>query len=82
MGKEKQYLKLSFLSPSGKIDGLYFGDGEKLVQTLVDSYGEDAVDAAFEGRTLGIKLSFTYYPQINSFRGTESIQIVIDEWRL
>ncbi|MCR5099266.1 MAG: single-stranded-DNA-specific exonuclease RecJ [Lachnospiraceae bacterium] len=82
IGKEKQYLKLALFSGRGTIDGLYFGDSGALVDELVKKYGEDAVDAVFEGRSSDMGISFTYYPQINSFRGSESMQVIIDQWRL
>ena len=82
IGKEKQYLKLSLDSGHGRVDGLLFRDSESLVSALVAEYGEDAVDACFEGKSTGIKLSFTYYPQIIPFRGNESMQVMIEEWRL
>ena len=82
IGKEKQYLKFTFKTPSAVIDGLYFGDSEKLLADLIKRYGEDAVDALFEGRPSEAVLSFTYYPQINSFRGNESMQIIIDQYRV
>ena len=78
IGKEKQYLKFSF----GSIDGLYFGDSGALIDALVKKYGEDAVDTAFERRSDGLFIDIVYYPQINSFRGRDSIQVVIDEWRV
>ena len=82
IGKEKQYLKLSLLSKGVCIDGLYFGDGAALIEALVGKYGEDAIDGLFEGKPHDAAISFTYYPQINSFRGTDSMQVVIDEWRV
>ena len=78
IGKEKQYLKFSF----GDVSGLYFGDGQKLMDGLNETYGSEAVKKAFSGVDSGIKLSFTYYPQINTYRGNESMQVVIEEWRI
>ena len=34
-------------------------------------------EAALEGYTGGLRLSLTYYPQINTFRGQEQMQVVI-----
>ncbi len=78
IGKEKQYLKFSF----GMVSGIYFGDGQKLVERLNETYGEAALQSAFSGAESDIEISFTYYPQINSYRGIESMQVVIDEWRI
>ena len=82
IGKEKQYLKFTFKTATATIDGLYFGDSEKLMADLLERYGEDAVDALFEGRSAAATISFTYYPQINSFRGRDSLQVLIDQYRL
>ena len=65
-----------------RIDGLYFGEPQPLIEALAGKYGRDAVDMAFEGRCADMRISIVYYPQINSYRGNESMQVIIDEGRI
>ena len=64
-GKNRNVAKVKLMDPSGTVmDGVYFGDAEEFVR-FID--GKDSI-------------SVTYYPEINIFRGRESIQIVIQNY--
>lgn len=60
-----------------QLDALYFGDGESLEQEMVAFYGEDAVRALYCGEDAGVRMSVVYYPSINEYRGTRTLQIVV-----
>ena len=64
-GKNRNVAKVKLMDPSGTVmDGVYFGEAEEFVR-FID--GKDSI-------------SVTYYPEINIFRGRESIQIVIQNY--
>ena len=64
-GKNRNVAKVKLMDPSGTVmDGVYFGEVEEFVR-FID--GKDTI-------------SVTYYPEINIFRGRESIQIVIQNF--
>ena len=64
-GKNRNVAKVKLMDPSGTVmDGVYFGEVEEFVR-FID--GKDTI-------------SVTYYPEINIFRGRESIQIVIQNY--
>ena len=64
-GKNRNVAKVKLMDPSGTVmDGVYFGEAEEFVR-FID--GKDSI-------------SVTYYPEINVFRGRESIQIVIQNY--
>ena len=64
-GKTQNVAKVKLMDPSGTVmDGVYFGEAEEFVR-FID--GKDSI-------------SVTYYPEINIFRGRESIQIVIQNY--
>ena len=64
-GKNRNVAKVKLMDPSGTVmDGVYFGEVEEFVR-FID--GKDSI-------------SVTYYPEINIFRGRESIQIVIQNY--
>ena len=78
IGKQKQYLKFVLETEEGcRIDGLYFGDSAAFAGDMCAWFGRETWEAALEGCADGLCLSLTYYPQINSFRGQEQMQVVI-----
>lgn len=80
IGREKNMLKLSLTFPGGVMDALYFGDAEEFLGYYREKYGTGEVDALLAGMPQNLRFAFTYYPQINSFQGVESLQIVIDHY--
>ena len=65
IGKNKNVVKLKLLDPQGTaIEGIYFGEAEDFINFI---RGKDTV-------------SVTYYPEINRFRGRESLQIIIQNY--
>lgn len=65
IGKNKNVVKLKLLDPQGTaIEGIYFGEAEEFMNFI---RGKDTV-------------SVTYYPEINRFRGRESLQIIIQNY--
>ena len=83
MGKESQYLKFT-LPGNGRdrLEAVYFGDGPGLAARLEEKYGKAEVDKLFEGRASAVRLTFAYYPQINSFNGRETLQVRIEDYKL
>lgn len=80
IGKERNMLKLRLLIPGGTMDALYFGDAEEFLGYYREKYGAGEVDALLAGKPQNIRFAFVYYPQINSYQGTESLQIVIGHY--
>lgn len=80
IGKERNMLKLSLAVSGGTMDALYFGDAEEFLDYYREKYGTEAVDALLSGRPQEMRFAFTYYPQINSYQGMESLQIVITHY--
>lgn len=78
LGKNKNVLKLRVRDEQeAVIDAVYFGNLETFSETLCRKYGAYAMDALLSGDGKGMKLSLTYYPDINEYRGKKSPQIVI-----
>ena len=82
LGKDNQYLKLSLCTETGaSMDALCFSSATEFEKYLDEKYGEGTFEAVLFGRTGGVKLDLTYYPSINEFRGTKTIQIIVDKYR-
>lgn len=82
IGKEKQYVKFSFATEGGTLDGLYFGDSDALDEKLKEKFSTEEVENAYSGKASDLTLSISYYPQINEFRGRRSIQVIINDYLL
>lgn len=64
-----------------EMDALYFGDIDRFFGYIGDTYGADEVWRLKTGRGSNIKLTVTYYPNINEYNGHKSIQLMIQNFR-
>lgn len=60
-----------------RFDMMYFGDLEAFDLFLRKKFGLDKVGRLYSGGTEGIEISVVYYPDINEYRGNESLQMVM-----
>ena len=65
MGKNRNVVRLSMVTPQGyAMDGVVFGDGD-----------------AFEQERCGRrKMNITYYPSVNEYNGSRSLQVVVQNY--
>lgn len=64
-------------------DMVYFGNMEKWHEFLDESFGKAKRNELYSGRNInGIVISITYYPDINVYRGKESLQIVMKDYSI
>lgn len=82
IGKNKNYLKFTFPVSSGNIYGLYFGDSDLMKSDLIEAYGQEAWNNLMMGKKNPIRFDIAYFPQINNYKGNESIQVVIRNYRV
>ncbi|MBQ3796360.1 MAG: single-stranded-DNA-specific exonuclease RecJ [Butyrivibrio sp.] len=82
MGKNRNCGKYRISDEQGKMyEMVYFGDIDKWHQALADRYGQKAVDDLYDYNKDGeMKVNIAYYPDINSFQGRESLQIVMNDF--
>ncbi|MBR3035788.1 MAG: single-stranded-DNA-specific exonuclease RecJ [Lachnospiraceae bacterium] len=81
LGKNRNVLKLRIADESGRqIEAVDFQDGPELLQFLQTEFGEEAIEKARVGRENPIDLALAFYPDINEFRGSVTLQLVIQDW--
>ncbi len=82
LGKNQNVLRMRIKSSHGTLmDAIYFGDIREFQEYAAGKFSSKAVDDLFRGtETSGIVMSFVYYPEINSFNGKESLQIVVKNY--
>ena len=80
MGKNRNVLKMT-LKDIWKypIQALYFGDIEALEKKIKEKYGDEEFRNAKMGMDNEIRLCVAYYPQINTYKGKTTVQIVVKE---
>lgn len=82
LGKNKNVFKCKLRSGNTVIDGIYFGEIQKLIDTIHKEYGEEAYRRICNRAWAGVTFSIIYYPSINEFRGNKTIQLIIQNFKL
>lgn len=81
LGRSKNVLKLRIRNRTGyEMDAMYFGDIEEMETYIRIHYGHMAPEMLYRGQAdpeNPVDLGFVYYPDINEYRGSRTIQIVI-----
>ena len=83
LGANKNVLKFQ-LSTKNQflIPAIYFGDPDEVLSKIQDGFGMDEYGKMMKGEDNQVKLMLTFYPQINEFRGVQTIQLVIQNLNL
>jgi len=81
IGKKQNMLKMRLQNAGGAtMDALLFQGVEQLEELLIKKYGKDAVVRMYSSRSNPIRISCTYYPNINEYQGRQTIQVVIQNY--
>ena len=81
LGKNRNCGKYKVSDGTGKIlDMMYFGDMDKWHGFLTEKYGQDGLDELYAGTAENMKVNIAYYPDINSYQGRDSIQIIMNDF--
>ena len=84
LGKTGKYRRIRIADEQGNLyQAVYFGDGEEMDRYLIQKYGEERLMQGYRGGLMQgqMEISMVYYPQINSYNGRESIQIMIQYYQ-
>lgn len=82
VGKNQNVLRLSLVSEQGMpVSGIYFGDIAAFEDYLEEQFGAEELEKARLGRENAIRISAVYYPKINRYRDSESLQFEIQYYR-
>lgn len=81
LGKNANVLKLTLTNRYGRtLDCMYFGDTNEFLETLSETYGEES-NKIFQNRENKVRLSITYYPDINEYNGKRTLQAIIQNYK-
>lgn len=82
LGKDRNVLKLQVQDVNGcRIEAMLFHHADDFLGKLEEQYGKTEVDALLKGRGRQIRISMTYYPDINEYMGKKTPQIVVTHYR-
>ncbi len=84
LGKNQNVLKLKLLDAEGTmIDGMRFGDIQGFLEAIDEKHGIGSAQELLSGRMREktITMDITYYPEINTFRGIVTPQVIITHYR-
>lgn len=82
LGKNRNVLKLQVQDVNGcRIEAMLFHHADDFLGKLEEQYGNTEVEALLKGRGRQIRISMTYYPDINEYMGKKTPQIVVTHYR-
>lgn len=82
LGKNRNVVKLTLEGiDEGVCEGIYF-DGDEFTENIINWFGQNEYDKMMHGWLNNIRLNIVYYPVINEFRGTKTIQIQIKRYAM
>lgn len=82
LGKNRNVLKLQVQDVNGcRIEAMLFHYADDFMGKLEEQYGKTEVEALLKGRGRQIRISMTYYPDINEYMGKKTPQIVVTHYR-
>lgn len=81
IGKNKNFAKYQIQDAVGNVrEAVYFGDGEQFDAFVEQKFGPGAAASLYSGKPCEYLISITYQLGLNSFRGEEKIQIVMQNY--
>ena len=82
LGKNRNVLKLQVQDVNGcRIEAMLFHHADDFLGKLEEQYGKTEVEALLKGRGRQIRISMTYYPDINEYMRKKTPQIVVTHYR-
>ena len=79
IGSDSQFFKMEFQSGSGVVTGLYFQDAKELEEKIIDAFGKEQLNRAYNRQSNDISLTIMFYPQINEYNNHRSVQLVLSD---
>ena len=84
LGRNRNCGKYKIMDEIGqKYDMIYFGDMDRWQRFLEEKFGTEQIDRIYSGADLqrnAVKINMAYYPDLNSYQGRESLQIVMTDY--
>lgn len=79
IGSDSQFFKMEFQSGNGVVTCLYFQDANELEEKIIDAFGKEQLNRAYNRQSNDISLTIMFYPQINEYNNCRSVQLVLSD---
>ena len=79
IGSEGRFFKMEFEGDSGIVTGLYFQDADELEERIINAFGREQLNLAYNRQSNNISLTIMFYPQINEYNNRRSVQLVLSD---
>ncbi len=79
IGSDSQFFKMEFQSNSGVVTCLYFQDANELEERIIDAFGKEQLNRAYNRQSNDISLTIMFYPQINEYNNRRSVQLILSD---
>lgn len=82
LGRNSNVVRLRAQDETGRaLDLIRFQDAEEFRRAIVQSAGEEAWERLLDG-TGNVTIDMVYYPSVNAWNGRESVQYVVQDFRV
>lgn len=82
MGKERNVVKVTLESSDGCVrEGIYYHAGE-FIDNIIEWFGQEEYDKMIHGWLNNVVLNVVYYPSVNEFNGSRTIQLQIKRYSM
>lgn len=82
MGKDRNVVKITLESKDGAVgEGIYF-NAQEFSDNIIEWFGQEEYDKLIHGWLNNVVLNIVYYPAINEFNGTCTIQFQIKRYAM
>ena len=82
LGKDKNVLRMKLSDGDLYIDGIYFGDIKGFEENVKLTYGEEEYGKVLNGYPNKVRVDIVCIPEINEFKGSKKVQLLIQNYRL
>lgn len=84
MGKEKNIVKFRMKIPNSyyAIDGISFDRLDDFKEQYINTYGEERLIEIINSSYCNFKMDILFYPSINEYNGSRTVQVIIKSIRL
>ncbi len=80
-GEKRNVMRFDMHDENGFVmQGTLFRDADEVLSDLEEKFSKDDVNKVLSGQSNNIRISVTYYPEINEYRGRRNIRVVIQRY--
>ncbi|MBQ1377357.1 MAG: single-stranded-DNA-specific exonuclease RecJ [Lachnospiraceae bacterium] len=83
IGKNRNTLRMVVSDESGtRMEAVLFNEAEEFISLMKETYGAYETDKALRGAENCLDAAFTYYPEINEYRDSRTLQITVRSYQV